>query len=104
MVLSSIFRINRLAALAGAIATNTWTLIFALPLAAAVGGFIVGGNKASLVVQFNEIQNLGFKFFISKAALLDVALPLTVGFVVVSSAIALFCYVIIFSLVKIHKK
>jgi uncharacterized protein (DUF2062 family) len=104
LVLASIFRINRLAALAGALATNTWTLIIALPMAAAVGGFMVGGNKTSLVLQFNEIQNLGIKYLISKAALLDVALPLAIGFVVVSGVTALFCYITIFSLIQIHKK
>lgn len=104
VVLASIFRINRLAAIAGAIATNTWTLIFALPLAAAVGGFMVGGNKASLIGQYNQIHDLGFDFLFSKAAFFDIVLPLTVGFVVVSGAIALACYMLTFSLLKMHRK
>ncbi len=104
VVLATIFRINRMAAIAGAIATNTWTLIFALPLAAAVGGFMVGGNTTSLVAQFNQIQNLGLKFLFTQDILLNIVLPLTLGFVVVSGAIALFCYILTFSLIKMHRK
>jgi uncharacterized protein (DUF2062 family) len=104
VVLASIFRFNRLAAIAGAIATNTWTLIFALPLAAAVGCFMVGGNKTSLLIQFNQIQNVGFSFFFSNEFLFNFVLPLTLGFVVVSGAIALFCYILTFSLIKLHRK
>jgi uncharacterized protein (DUF2062 family) len=104
VLLSSIFKFNRLAAIAGAVATNTWTLIFALPLAAAAGGFMVGGNKMSLIEQFNQIQNLGFKFLFSKDILFDIVLPLTLGFVVVSGAIALFCYTLTFTLIKRHRK
>lgn len=104
VVLASIFRINRLAAIAGAIATNTWTLVFALPLAAAVGGFMVGDNKMSLIEQFNQIQNLGIKFLFSKEIFFNIVLPLTLGFVVVSGVIALFCYMLTFVLVKMHRK
>ena len=104
VVLASFFRINRLAAIAGAIATNTWTLIFALPLAAAVGGFMVGGDKTSLIAQFNQIQNSGLKFLCTKEILFNIVLPLTLGFVVVSGAIALFCYILTFSLIKMHRK
>ena len=104
VVLASIFRINRLAAIAGAIATNTWTLILALPAAAAVGCFVVGGNKVSLMAQFNQIQHLGFTFLFSREILLTIVLPLTVGFVVVSGAISLVCYILTFSLIKKHRK
>jgi uncharacterized protein (DUF2062 family) len=104
VVLASIFRINRLAAIAGALATNTWTLIFALPLAAAVGGFMVGGNRTSLIAQFNQIQNLGLKFLFTKEIFFNIVWPLTLGFVVVSGAIALFCYVLAFYLIKMHRK
>ena len=104
VVLASIFRINRLAAIAGAIATNTWTLIFALPLAAAVGCFMVGGNKTSLLAQFNQIQNLGLKFLFTKEIFFNIVWPLTLGFVVVSGAIASFCYILAFYLIKMHRK
>ena len=104
VVVASIFRMNRLAAIAGALATNHWTTIFMFPLAAAVGCFIFGENRASLIEQFNQIYSLGFKFLFSKEVLLDIVLPLTVGFVAVSGAIALVCYMLTFSLIKMHRK
>lgn len=104
LVAASIFRINRLAALAGALATNHWTTIFMFPLAAAAGCFMLGGNRTTLIEEFNQIYSLGFKFLFSKDILFDIVLPLTVGFVAVSGAIALFCYILTFSLIKIHRK
>ena len=104
LVLVSIFRFNRLAAIAGVLATNTWTLIFALPLAAAVGGCLFGENGSFLIEHFNKIQNLGFKFLLSKDIFFDIVLPMTVGFVVLSGIIALIFYVLILSLIKMHQK
>jgi uncharacterized protein (DUF2062 family) len=104
VVLASIFRINRLAAIAGAIATNTWTLIFVLPLAAAIGGVMVGGNKASLIEQFNQIQHVGLTYLFSKEIFFHVVWPLTLGFMVVAGVIALFCYTLTFSLITMHRK
>lgn len=104
VVLASLLRVNRLSAVAGALATNTWTLIFALPLAAAVGGCLVGGSKTGLIEQFNQVQHLGIQFLFSKEIVFTVVLPLTLGFVVVSGALALLCYILIFSLIKMHRK
>jgi len=103
IVVASIFRMNRLAAIAGAVATNHWTTIFMFPLAGAVGCFLFGGNRTSLIDQFNQIYGLGFKFLFSKEILMDIVLPLAVGFVAVSGVIALFCYILTFSLIKIHR-
>jgi len=104
LLVASIFRINRLAAIAGALETNHWTTIFMFPLAATAGCFMLGGNRISLIDQFNQIYSLGFKLLFSKEILLDIMLPLSAGFVVVSGAIALFCYILTFSLIKIHRK
>jgi len=104
IVFASILRINRLAAIAGAVATNHWTTIFMFPLAAAVGCFALGGSKANIVEQFNQAYGLGFKFLFSQNILFDIVLPLTVGFVAVSGAIALICYFLTFSFVRMQRK
>ena len=103
LVLSSIFRVNRLAAITGVLATNTWSLIVALPLAATVGGYLFGGDKSYLIEKFNQSYQLGFKYFLSQEILFNIALPLVVGFVVVSGLAALFCYLIILSVIKLHR-
>lgn len=101
IVLASICRFNRLAAITTALATNTWTLIVALPLSANVGGFLFGGSKSYLVEQFEKYYQRGFSSFLRKEVLFDIALPLTTGFVVVSGIFALVCYVIILLLIKV---
>ena len=65
---------------------------------------MVGGNRTSLLAQFNQIQNLGLKYLCTKEILFNIVLPLTLGFVVVSGAIALLCYILTFSLIKRHRK
>jgi len=104
IVIASILRINRLAAIAGAVATNHWTTIFMFPLAAAVGCFALGGSKANIIEQFNQAYSLGFKFLFSQKILIDIVLPLTVGFVAVSGAIALVFYFLTFSFVIMRKE
>ena len=104
LVLASLFRFNRLAAVTGALATNTWTLFFALPFAAAVGGYLFGMEGSSLTCQYNKIQELGFKFLFSKAIFFDIVLPLTVGFVVVSGGFALIFYILTLALITIHRR
>ena len=63
LLLSSIFRLNRLAATAGVMATNMWTTVVILPFAAAIGAFLFGESKEHLISEFNIKVHLGFKFF-----------------------------------------
>lgn len=107
-VLSTIFfswllRLNRLAALAGVIATNMWTTLAILPLAAALGGFLFHENSQKLVDNFYKNYHLGFKFFFSNAIFFDLVLPLIVGFILVAGAISAGFYFILYYLLK-HKK
>ena len=103
LVVSSIFRVNRLAAITGVLATNTWSLIVALPLSATVGGCLFGGDKSYLIEKFSLYYQLGYKVFLKKEILFDIVLPLAVGFIVVSGLSALFCYLAILSLIKLHR-
>jgi uncharacterized protein (DUF2062 family) len=95
LVFASIFRLNRLAATAGVLATNLWTTAVVLPLAAAVGGFLFGVKERMLIKNFHDAYHLGYKYFLSKVILLDVALPLVVGFFVVAGIISVFFYFIL---------
>lgn len=87
-----IFRLNRLAALAGVLAVNMWTTVLVLPVAAAVGGFIFHINPQTLSNDSHEVFNLGWQYFFSWNILRDVALPLIVGYITVAGAIALIFY------------
>jgi uncharacterized protein (DUF2062 family) len=104
LVLASVFRFNRIAAVASAVATNTWSLIFALPLAAALGGWLFGYNRTTLIEQFDKIYNLGFAFLLRKEILFDIVAPLAVGFIAVSAIFAFVFYILTFLLVKKFRK
>jgi len=100
LILASILRLNRLSATAGVLATNMWTTLLMLPVASTVGGFIFGENPSFLRSEFNRTYHLGLKFFLSKAILLDIALPLVVGFIISAGFVAITFYVILFFLLK----
>lgn len=103
LVLASIFKLNRLSATAGVLATNMWTTAVTLPLAAGVGGILSGANGRELISDFNHTYHLGWKFFLSKAILLEVAFPLVAGFFIVAGIIALAFYFLLHYLLVNHK-
>ncbi|MDD5489206.1 MAG: DUF2062 domain-containing protein [Candidatus Moranbacteria bacterium] len=87
-----IFRLNRLAALAGVLAVNMWTTVLVLPVAATVGGFIFHIDPQRLSNDSHEVFSLGWQYFFSWNILRDVALPVIVGYAVVAGAIAAALY------------
>lgn len=92
LVLSSLFRFNRLAALAGVGASNMWTTFFVFPPAAAAGGWLFGINHETLRANFSQTYDAGWKYFLGKAIFFDLTLPLIAGFVAVAGAISLVFY------------
>lgn len=103
LILASIFRLNRLSATAGALAANMWTTAVVLPPAAGVGGILSGTNSRELMAGFDHAYHLGWKFFLSKTILFDVALPLVIGFFIVAGIIALAFYFLLYYLLVNHK-
>ncbi|MDP1845244.1 MAG: DUF2062 domain-containing protein [Candidatus Moranbacteria bacterium] len=92
LLFAYIFRLNRLAALAGVLAVNMWTLVFVLPIAAAVGGLIFRVDPKLLSNDFHETATLGWKYLFSWNILRETAVPLLVGYAVFAGAIALLVY------------
>lgn len=103
LVVSSVLRVNRMAAMAAVLTTNTWSLIIALPLSATVGGYLFGGDKSYLIGKFNQYYQLGYKVILKKEILFDIVFPIAVGLIVVSGLAALFCYLVILSLIKLQR-
>lgn len=103
LILSSIFRFNRLSAIAGVLATNMWTTAVVLPLAAGVGGILSGASGRELMADFDRTYHLGWKFFLSKTILFDIALPLVAGFFIVAGIIAFAFYILLYYLLVNHK-
>jgi len=98
-----IFRLNRLAALAGVFATNMWTTMIISPLAATVGGFVFHQNAHSLMANFYRNYQLGIKSFLSVFVFFNLILPLMVGFIIVAGIIAIIFYLILYFLLKYKK-
>ena len=103
LVLASILRLNRAAATMGILASNMWTTFLTLPLAVFIGGSLFGQTKKSLYDHFYQTYNLGWRYFLSKVIFFDLALPLIVGYLIVSIVIALVFYLTIFVLLKYFK-
>jgi uncharacterized protein (DUF2062 family) len=96
-----IFRLNRLAALAGVLAVNMWTTVLTLPVAAAIGGFIFRINPETLANDFHQVFSLGLNYFFSWNILRDVALPLFAGYAILAGAVAaVFYFGLLYILIK----
>jgi len=103
IVVALIFRLNRLAAIAGSLATNMWTTFLVLPPAAWIGGMIFGISYQDLIASFKATHSLGWKEIFSQVIFWNVALPLLVGFVVVAGLIAAGFYFAIYYYLKKYK-
>lgn len=103
LVFVTLLGFNKPSALIGMLATNSWTTFALLPLAALTGGLLFNQTIASLYAQFDRTFQMGLKFFFSKAVLLDLALPLIVGYLIVALTIALLFYLFIYIFLKYFK-
>lgn len=103
LILSALFRFNKLSAATGALATNMWGTVATLPLAAAIGGILFNIDSASLINNFKSTYQLGLEYFLSKIIFFNLVLPLIVGFLVVSLLISLLIYIFLYSVLKYKK-
>jgi len=104
LFLAWLFRLNRLAALAGVLAVNMWTTVVALPVAAAIGGLIFRVSPNELSKDFHESLSLGPSYLFSWNILRETALPLLSGYVIFAGTIAATAYFgLLFLLVKRKK-
>ncbi|MFH0929958.1 MAG: DUF2062 domain-containing protein [Candidatus Moraniibacteriota bacterium] len=99
-----IFRLNRLAALAGVLAFNMWTTFIALPVAAAIGGLIFRIDPRTLSNDFHETLSLGWQYLFSWNVLRETAIPLLTGYIVLAGSVAAIIYFSLFYLLIKRKK
>jgi uncharacterized protein len=103
LVLATLFRVNKVSATAGVLATNMWGTFVVLPLVTLVGGLLFGVTPDHLTQQFDQTYHLGPRFFLSKAIFFDLALPLIVGFIIVAGTISLIAYFVLYFLLRYKK-
>lgn len=103
LVTATIFRFNRLSATAGVLAVNMWMTIVSLPLAAICGGFLFKVDPEILISNFKSTYDLGIKYFFTETIFSHLLLPLIAGFFIVSIAISLVFYFLLYFLLKYKK-
>lgn len=100
IVTSTILRLNRLSAMVGVLATNTWLTFFVLPLSAIIGSLLFKTNSGVLIQDFKDTYQLGLRYFFTEDIFSHLLLPLIVGFIISSLAISLIVYCSLFFLLK----
>lgn len=103
LILAAFFRFNRISAIAGVLATNTWSTVAIMPFAAVVGGFLFDVTPDHLIQQFDGTYDLGIRYFFTNLVFFDLVLPLLAGFIITASAISLLAYFILYLLLKYKK-
>ncbi|MDQ1283763.1 MAG: hypothetical protein QG620_111 [Patescibacteria group bacterium] len=103
LCIAAFFGLNRLAALSGAMATNTWLSVVLLPAAAFIGAKISDKDYADLAMQYKEGFDFGWEYFIGKVVFLDLTLPLLLGFFMIALIIAAAAYLAMYGLLKHNK-
>ncbi len=104
VIVATIFKINKVAALAGSLLTNTWLSVVTFVLAIKIGSVILNLDWQAIHVQIQSIikdfhwQNL------FKASVFNILKPLLIGYVVVGAAAGLLSYASIFSILLLRKK
>lgn len=103
LILSSLFKLNRLAAGAGALATSAWMSFIILVPSAFLGALFSEKKYPELIDIFEKNYRLGWEFFFGEVIFFDFTLPLILGFIVVSGIISLGFYCLLLYLLKKHK-
>jgi len=103
LFLASLFKLNRLAAVAGALATSVWTSFVILVPSAFLGALFSEKTYFELVDIFKNNYKLGREFFLSEVMFFDFTLPLILGFFVIAGIISWGFYFVLLYFLKKYK-
>ncbi len=104
VTLALIFKVNRAAALAGSLLTNTWLSVAAFLLSLKVGAFLTGSDWQVIKGQYSSlIKDFHFKELFN-TAVLEIIFPLVVGYVVIGLAAGFLAYLLTLSYLSYQKK
>lgn len=104
LVMAQFLRLNRAAALAGALLTNTWFSLVVLGLSAQTGAMIMSVDLAEL----NRAVGTAFRPFhfanLSRLSFSRVVLPVLLGYLVVSIALGIIAYVTAYTILRLRQR
>jgi uncharacterized protein (DUF2062 family) len=104
LVLASLFRINRAAALLGSILTNTWLSIATIILSIKLGSVIMGKNWEDVYAQWQLFLSQFRWKDLLEAAFLRIAAPVALGYLVIGFLCAAASYLLILLALTVRKK
>jgi uncharacterized protein (DUF2062 family) len=100
IVMAFIFRVNKAASLAGALAVNTWINVVTFPLALAIGAFVSGADPAGIGREWSHATNpfilKTFVAFLFHRAILTVL----AGYVIIGCVLAGIGYAATFAIIS----
>ena len=101
--LALLLRVNKIAALAGGLLTNTWLSIVTSVLAVKIGSALTGANWRDLYEKCKDIvRNFNFEN-LRNVPFSEIILPLAIGYLVVGLASGVLAYVIAIVILKKQK-
>ncbi len=100
LVLSSLFRMNKAAALLGSLLTNTWISVAIFLPAIKVGAIITGTDRESIRKGWVEITTNFHWADLLKVGMIDVIFPVFAGYVVVALGCGVLAYLIGLAITK----
>ena len=104
LILSLVFRVNRIAALTGSLLTNTWLSVATFVLAAKIGSFVTKTDWQNI---YNAYRNLLADFewrHLFDAAILKLIYPLIMGYVLIGLMAGASAYFFAVSFLKVRGK
>ncbi len=104
VVMAYLFRVNRAAALAGSVLTNTWFSIVTFALAIKIGGFLTGTNWQQIYSDAKLLfEHMSWQKFTDGSSW-TILKPLLAGYAVVGLVFGLCIYVIVLIIVIAYRR
>jgi uncharacterized protein (DUF2062 family) len=100
---STIFRLNRLAAVASILFFNMWTTLLFFPPSVAVGSFLFRKNYSDLTNQFNQIHQTNTikeTLLISLSIFSKSAIPVLTGYLITAGSASIGFYFLLLFILK----
>lgn len=104
LVLAYIFQVNRAAALAGSLLTNSWFSVVTFVLAVKIGALLTGSGWQQI---FNECKNLFDDLHwdrIFDGSTWPILKPLLIGYAAIGTAAGVIVYVIVLTIMLVYRR
>jgi uncharacterized protein (DUF2062 family) len=100
---ATIFRLNKLAAMASILVFNMWSTLLLLTPSAIVGGFLFWKNYGDLTHGFDQVYHLSSTkeiIFFSLSFFSRSAIPILVGYLITASSVSIGFYFLLYLILK----